>query len=121
MTRVLENWSKFRITVLKAVNEEESKILDSMARLRKQVQWMNQVHAGKVPEASTKCTIKLYEELKNIIEEVQGGQVGDNKKKNHQFNLKKMYKQSKLITDKLLDSAKVAFEGVKEEIKKMAA
>ena len=57
MTRVLENWSKFRITVLKAVNEEESKILNSMARLRKQVQWMNQVHAGKVPDASTKCTL----------------------------------------------------------------
>lgn len=47
--------------------------------------------------------------------------MGDNKKKNQQFNLKRMYKQSKLITDKLLDSAKVAFEGVKEEIKKMAA
>lgn len=47
--------------------------------------------------------------------------MGDNKKKNQQFNLKRMYKQSKLITDKLLDSAKVAFEGVKEEIRKMAA
>lgn len=69
MTRVLENWSKFRITVLKTLNEEESKVLDSMARLRKQVQWMNQVHHGNVPEA-TKCTSKLYKELVGIVEDI---------------------------------------------------
>ena len=91
-----------------------------MARLRKQVQWMNQVHNGKVPQASNKCTIKLFQELKKRVDEVENRNFGDSQNKNQEFSLKKMYKQSKLITDKLLDSAKVVFEGIKESIRKMA-
>ena len=69
MTRVLESWSKFRLTVHKLINEEESKIIDSMAMLRKQIQWLNTVHLGEVPELS-KCTSKLYKGLQTIIEEI---------------------------------------------------
>lgn len=118
MTRVAENFSKFRITVLKTVNEEESKVLDSMAILRKQVKWLNEVHAGMVPRATSQSTMKLFKELKKIVEQIDKPQ--DSQRK-CEFNLKRMYRQSKLVTDKLLDSAKVVFEDFKEKIRKMVA
>lgn len=61
MTQMLENWSKFRITILKTLNEQENKILDCMARLRKEVQWLNQVKLGRNPEI-TKITTKLLQD-----------------------------------------------------------
>jgi hypothetical protein len=65
MTQMLENWSKFRITILKTLNEQENNILDCMARLRKEVQWLNQVKLGRNPEIS-KITTKLLNDCQGL-------------------------------------------------------